>query len=100
MNERRRSPRFGFSLPVKVCFPHHVDGASGDGSTRDISARGAYFIVPRDGIGVAANLDLEITLTGEVTGGTDVLIRVSGKVVRVEELSESDEARVGVAVMI
>ena len=100
MNERRRSPRFGFRLPVKVRSPHPTGCSSGDGSTRDISARGAYFVVPGDGISVAAKLDLEITLTGEITGDEEVLIRVSGRVVRVDELVENGREQVGVAVTI
>jgi hypothetical protein len=100
MSERRSSRRFDLSLPVKVRFPYPIDCPSRNGNTRDISTRGVYFVVPGDGPEIAAELDLEITLPGVVTGGTDVFVRALPKVVRVEELMQSGELNVGVAVMI
>jgi len=100
MNERRRSRRFDLVLPVKVRFPRPIDRPALSGNTRDISTRGVYFIVSGFDIEVAADLDLEITLPGVVTGGTDVLVRAVGKAVRVEEVTGSTWPSAGVAVMI
>lgn len=100
MDGRRRSRRFDLSLPVKVRFPYPIDRPPLDGNTRDISRRGVYFIVSGTGIEVAADLSLEITLSGVVTGGTDVAVRAIGRAVRVEEVTENNERRIGVAMII
>lgn len=100
MDGRRRSRRFDLVLPVKVRFPYPIQRSPLEGNTRDISTRGVYFIASGDGIEVSADLELEITLPGVVTGSTDVVVRATGRVVRVEEVTGNSEPRVGVAVMI
>ena len=70
-----------------------------NGKTRDISTRGVYFTIDRDLI-EGTQLDITLTLPSEVTRGSDVFIRATGKVVRVEKKLESGPSRVGVAAVI
>ena len=44
-----------------------------------------------------AELDLTMTLPPEVTGGTEVLIKATGKVVRVDKRSGNGDQKIGVA---
>ena len=47
-----------------------------------------------------SELDITLTLPGEITHGTDVYVRAQGKVVRVERRVEEGEPRLGVAAVI
>jgi hypothetical protein len=82
-SERRSTRRYTMSLPLAV----RCTGPSGiverPGKTRDVSFRGLYFFADAS---VEAGTEIEFTLTlpREVTLATDVHIRCSGRVVRVE----------------
>jgi hypothetical protein len=69
------------------------------GKTRDISTRGLYFVIDQD-VRAGSNLDIMLTLPREMTSGDEVLVKASGKVVRVEPRMEDGNARQGVAAMI
>ena len=97
MTDRRTARRYDLSLPVLIRMP--VERAACNGKTRDISTRGVYFVV-EDRLTAGAELDLTMTLPAEVTGGTEVLIRAIGKVVRVERAPENGAREVGVAALI
>jgi c-di-GMP-binding flagellar brake protein YcgR len=99
MTERRTARRYDLSLPVIIRVPVEKEAASHNGKTRDISTRGVYFILDSD-LEAGAEIDLTMTLPTEVTGGTEVLIRAVGKVVRVDKRSENSTQRIGVAVVI
>ncbi len=99
MTERRTARRYDLSLPVIIRIPVEKDAASRNGKTRDISTRGVYFTIDND-LNDGTELDLTMTLPAEVTGGTEVLIRAIGKVVRIEKRSEDGSQRVGVAAAI
>lgn len=43
---------------------------------------------------------MEVALPGAPTGGSDMLVRTVGKVVRVDDLTEDREPRASIAVMI
>jgi len=99
MNERRRVQRYDLSLPVVIRVPLEKDASSRNGKTRDISTRGVYFTIDND-LNVGAELDLTMTLPAEVTGGTEVFIRATGRVVRVDKRAEIGGHPVGVAAVI
>ena len=69
------------------------------GTTRDVSTRGVYLIIDQ---AVSRDADLDLTMvlpTGSPIDGS-VFVRAAGRVVRVEEWSESGTRRNGVAAVI
>jgi hypothetical protein len=82
-----------------IRVPVEKEASSRNGKTRDISTRGLYFTVDED-LGAGAELDITLTLPSEVTRGTEVFIRATGKVVRVDKKPENGASRVGVAAVI
>jgi hypothetical protein len=69
------------------------------GKTRDVSNRGVYLVldhaVTRD-----ADIELNMVLPTDTSGGTNVLVRALGRVVRVEEWAQDRNRRFGVAAVI
>ncbi len=99
MTERRLARRYDLTLPVSIRSAAEKLVMRQEGKTRDISTKGLYFIVER-GLEAGSELDLTLTLPGEITHGTDVFVRAQGKVVRVERRLEEGESRLGVAAVI
>jgi uncharacterized protein YjhX (UPF0386 family) len=99
MSERRGARRYDLSLPVMIRLPAQGFAASQNGKTRDISTRGLYFVIDQD-VRAGSELDIMLTLPSEMTNGGEVLVKASGKVVRVEQRIEDGNARQGVAAVI
>jgi hypothetical protein len=99
MSERRGARRYDLSLPVIVRIPAQGFSETQNGRTRDISTRGLYFVVDQ-GVPAGSNLDIMLTLPSEMTNGDDVLVKASGKIVRVEPRREDGNERQGVAAVI
>lgn len=99
MMERRTARRFDLSLPLNFRVPTARPIETKKGKTRDISTRGLYFVIDQD-LEAGSNLDITLTLPSEITQGTDVFVRITGKVVRVERRVEDGDSRLGVAAMI
>lgn len=99
MTERRTARRYDLSLPVIVRMAAEQAVDAQRGKTRDVSTRGLYFVIDQD---LKAGTELEITLTlpGETTHGSEVLVKATGKVVRVEPRKEDEADRMGVAAVI
>jgi len=96
MTERRNARRYDLSLPVIVRAPIDKEAASRTGKTRDISTRGVYFTTDNN-LSAGAELILTMILPAEVTGGTEVFIRATGKVIRVDKRPGNGDQKVGVA---
>jgi hypothetical protein len=96
MNKRRKSRRYDLSLPVIIRVPIEKESSSRNKTTRDISARDAYFTF-ENYLNISADLDLTLPIPSEVTGGTEVSIRAIGQVVRVDKHSADGNRQVGVA---
>jgi hypothetical protein len=96
MKERRTARRYDLSLPVIVRVPIDKEAASRTGKTREISNRGVYFTIDNN-LNASADLDLTMILPAEVTGSTEVFIRATGKVIRVDNRSGNCDQKVGVA---
>lgn len=81
--ERRTTRRYTMALPLAVRCAGPGGVVERAGKTRDVSYRGLYFFA--DAV-VEPGTEIEFTLTlpREVTMATDVQIRCSGRVVRVE----------------
>src|SRR5260370_5863235 len=96
MKDRRTARRYDLSLPVIVRAADDKEAASLPGKTRDISSRGVYFTIDNN-LHAGVELDLTIILAAEVTGGTEVFFRATGKVIRVGMPAGNGDQRVNVA---
>jgi len=99
MEERRTARRYDLTLPISIRFAAEKLVGRHEGTTRDISTRGLYFVIGQD-LDAGSELDITLTLPAEITRGTDVFVRAQGKVVRVERRVEDGEPRMGVAAVI
>jgi hypothetical protein len=99
MTERRTARRYDLSLPILIRVPATQVTDLPNGKTRDISTRGLYFVIDQD-MQAGSELDITLTLPGEITRGSAVLVRATGKVVRVERRREEESERLGVAAVI
>jgi hypothetical protein len=99
MSERRVVRRYDLSLPVMVRIPAQGVAETQSGRTRDISTKGLYFVIDRE-VRAGSNLDIMLTLPKEMTNGEEVLVKASGKIVRVESRMEDGDERLGVAAVI
>ena len=96
MKDRRTARRYDLSLPVIVRAADDKEVASLTGKTRDISSQGVYFTIDNN-LSVGVELELTIILPVEVTGGTEVFIRATGKVIRVAMSPGNGDQKVNVA---
>jgi PilZ domain len=87
------------SLPVMVRIPAKGSAETQNGKTRDISTRGLYFVIDQN-VHAGSDLDIMLTLPREMTNGDEVLVKASGKIVRVESRVEDGNERQGVAAII
>ncbi len=97
MPEQRTGKRFPLELPIKI----HKETESGEhvGVTGDMSAAGVYIRADAS-LEVGSNVEFEITLPPEVTGGQEnVVVQCRGRVVRTDEPGNTAESR-GVACVI
>ena len=99
MSERRVARRYDLSLPVMVRIPTQGFAETQSGRPRDISTKGLYFVIAQD-VRAGSNLDIMLTLPKEMTNGEEVLVKASGKIVRVESRMEDGNERLGVAAVI
>jgi c-di-GMP-binding flagellar brake protein YcgR len=99
MTERRNARRYDLTLPIIVRMPTERAIDTKNGKTRDISTRGLYFVIDQS-LEAGSALDITLTLPGEITHGSDVFIRATGKVVRIERKMEDGTTRMGVAAVI
>jgi len=99
MSERRVARRYDLSLPVMVRIPAPGSAGTQSGRTRDISTKGLYFVIDQD-VRAGSNLDIMLTLPKEMTNGEEVLVKASGRIVRVESRMEDGNERLGVAAVI
>jgi hypothetical protein len=99
MPNRRTARRYELSLPVIVRGPVDKEAASLTGKTRDISSQGVYFTVDNK-LSAGARLDLTMILPAEVTGGTEVFIKATGRVIRVDTRSVNGEQKADVAAVL
>jgi PilZ domain len=81
--EARTGKRFPLELPIKI----HKAEASGEakGVTGNLSAAGVYIRADAS-LDIGSPVEFEITLSPEMTGGTEnVKIQCKGRVVRADE---------------
>jgi hypothetical protein len=96
MKERRTARRYDLLLPVAVRPRIDQQAVLRTGKTRDISTRGVYFTIDKD-LSAGVELDLTLTIPAKDTGGTEVLIKATGKVVRVDKRYGDGDQTMGIA---
>ena len=99
MTERRAARRYDLSLPVMIQVPVERQTAPRTGRTQDISPGGVFFFTDYD-LSAGTELDLTMTLSAEITGGTEAFIRAIGKVIRAAKSSADRDPSTGVAATI
>ncbi len=95
--ELRKHRRFNLSLPVRVRVKTEAAESQLPGSTKDIGAAGVYLVMPQ-ALEPGSELEFEITLPGEVSGGRSIRLCCRGRVLRVNH--QEAENKVGVAATI
>lgn len=90
--EQRKHRRYDLSLDLEVKGRRRSQPIQTQ--TRDISARGLYFSFTEP-LEVGSELNFELNLPPELSGGKDVRVRCRGRVVRVDSVKGSHQ--VGVA---
>jgi hypothetical protein len=99
MTERRAARRYDLSFSAIVRVPAGDKGVQQPGKTRNISTRGVYLILDR-AVSRDTDIDLNMVLPTNTSGGASIFVRAMGRVVRVEEWSHDRNHRVGVAAVI
>jgi pseudouridine-5'-phosphate glycosidase len=96
MKDRRTARRYELSLPVIVRVPIDNEAVSRTGKIRDVSARGVCFTIDNN-LSAGTEVDLTMILPAKVTGSTEVFIRATGKVIRVDKRSGNGHQKVDVS---
>lgn len=96
MEQKRKNRRYNLCLPVRLRSKKGEEAAV-EAVTRDLSATGIYLILSA-GVEVESELNLELTLPPQLTGGKSVRIRCLGRIVRVEH--RAGDGPLGVAATI
>lgn len=100
MVERRNARRFELAFPINLRLSQGAPRQSQEGVTRDISARGLYFVVDAD-LAVGSNLEFSLTLPTSISQSAEVQVRARGRVIRIERPRiGTEEGRIGVAALI
>lgn len=79
---QRKDRRYKLEVPVRV-KPTAPSKAEIEASSKDISAHGIYLVLSEE-LELGSELNLEITLPAELTGGENIKVICSGKVTRLE----------------
>ena len=94
--ERRQARRYDVLLPVIVqaaarqCY---------SARSRDLSTSGTYLFVESDDLLPGTKVELTLSFPKELTGGSGMLMRAHGKIVRVDRSSVDETRPFGVAVV-
>lgn len=93
--ERRAATRYDLSLPVIVQTAAQQFCIA---RSKDVSTGGVYLLVDSDDLLLGTELKLILALPKEVTHGAEVLVRASGRTVRVDRFGQDGPGSMGVAV--
>jgi hypothetical protein len=75
---RRKSRRYSMDVPIRL--------GDQEGSTRDVSTRGLYFVAPVD-MSLGAPIEMDLSLPSARTG--PLSIRLRARIVRLDDLGDS-----------
>lgn len=91
--KKQRAPRFPLEFPVETGWRESGRAIAAQGTTRNISSTGVYFLADR-APAVGTRSELAVRLPIESPGGKATVLRCEGEVLRVEPRESN---RVGVA---
>jgi hypothetical protein len=81
LEERRRSVRFNFEVPLTVQWTNGSEQRQAHAVTQDVSSGGVYFFLP-EAIPDGTAVEIEMTLPAQITLGTPVRVRCKGHIQR------------------
>ena len=81
VEERRRSERFNFGVPLTVQWTNGSEQRKAHAVTQDVSSGGVYFFLP-EAIPDSTAVEIEMTLPAQITLGTPVRVRCQGRIQR------------------
>jgi PilZ domain len=81
LEERRRSERFNFAVPLTVQWTNGPEQRQAHAVTQDVSSGGVYFFLPET-IPDGTVVEIEMTLPAQITLGTPVRVRCLGRIQR------------------
>jgi hypothetical protein len=81
LEERRRSERFNFGVPLTVHWKNGSEQRRAQTVTQDVSSGGLYFCLP-EAIPNGTAVEIEMTLPAQITLGTPVRVRCQGRIQR------------------
>ncbi len=79
--ERRRSERFNFGVPLTVQWTNGSEQRQAHAVTQDVSSGGVFFFLP-EAIPDGTVIEIELTLPTRITLGTPVRVRCQGRIQR------------------
>jgi hypothetical protein len=81
LDDRRRSERFNFGVPLTVQWTNGSEQRKAQAVTQDVSSGGLYFFLP-EAIPDGTAVEIEMTLPTNITLGTPVKVRCQGRIQR------------------
>jgi PilZ domain len=81
LEDRRRSERFNFGVPLTVHWTNGSEQRQAHAVTQDVSSGGLYFFLP-EAIPDGTTVEIEMTLPTNITLGTPVKVRCLGRIQR------------------
>jgi len=96
MTERRIAQRYDLSLPLMVCLAQTAPTEFFSAQVKNISTSGVYFQLGQP-LAPGTQLLITLSLPVEITRGFKVLVRASGRVLRVDETNQNGASVYGIA---
>ena len=97
--DRRKIHRYPLQIPIEVRIGPQGQAHASTATTTNISIRGIYFVSDQQ-CEIGTEFGATIRLPGEITGGTDLLLEIQGKVQRIDRLEGKEATHNGIAVSI
>jgi predicted glycosyltransferase len=97
--DRRSMHRYPLQIPLEVRLGPQGHAHASTATTTNISISGIYFVSDQH-CEIGTEFGATIRWPGEITGGTDLLVELQGKVERIDRLEGKGAARNGIAVSI
>lgn len=97
--DRRSIHRYPLQIPLEVRLGSQGHAHASLATTTNISMRGMYFVSDQQ-CEIGTEFGATIRLPPEITGGTDLLVELQGKVERIDRLAEKEATHHGIAVSI
>lgn len=94
--EQRKHRRYNLPFPVLVRSKDRGEPPI-ETSSKDISASGIFLVLSEE-FALGTELEMEVTLPAELTGGKSVQLRCRGKIIRMEHMNSEGKIGVGASI--